>query len=227
VPVLERYGVPFDILADGDNALIFLEVSDYPVVSARFEADVLGDSGFEMTLERPVRLLEEIRFGRSAPVNLGGDQGWLMVRELVNVLSGAFSSHVHLRQPAFMPEWLTGVAQCELSLALGVPMLQAWVLQVLDTVDYRGNVRCGHYRDYLTQGAWFARRDQSRDVTEVARDSFNRAFGVTPEQQVLFEETCGLHVRKQWATTFATVPQFSDANNCPPGVGDTFIANNS
>jgi len=227
VPVLQSYDCSFDILADGDNALVFLEAADLDRVVLNFEGDVLADSGFEMTLERPVCLLEEIRFGRSAPIQLGGKLGWTMVRELSNVMSGAFSSHVHLRQQAFVPEWLTGVAMCELSLALAVPMLQAWVLSVLDTVDFRGTVRQHPHRDYLIQGAWFASRDQSREVDPVTRESFSRAFGITPEAQLSFERTVGDHVRKVYRQVWREVNQFTSESSCPPGVGDSYLLEQS
>jgi len=187
--VLLGYGVSFDMLADGDNALIFLEREDIGRVQPYLAADVLRESGQELTLERPVHTVEEIRFGQSAPVNLGGNRGYTMVRDYLRVLSGSFSSHRYLREPRFAREWLTGVASCELSLSVGIPVLQAWASSVLKTTGFTGRIRSGHYREYFIQGAWLAGLRDRREVEEVTRVSFELAFGISPKDQVVLERS--------------------------------------
>jgi len=186
VGVLKSYAVKFDVLVDGDNALVFLEACDAPRVIGSFYQDVLDSSGFEMTLEKPVSYMEGIRFGRSAPVFLG--RWWTMVREPWNVLSGAYASHRWLREPRFGRRWVKGVARCELSLALGVPVLQAAALSVLGQVEDEKEVRADALADYVVHGAFLAGFEDVVEVSREARLSFERAFGVSPEGQVAWEQ---------------------------------------
>jgi len=190
VGVLQRYGVKFDILVDGDNALVFFERVGVSTVIDNFYQDVLEASGFEMTLEEPVSYVEGIRFGRSAPVFLGESRGWTMVRDPRSVLSGAYASHRWLREPVFGRRWVNGVARCELSLALGVPVLQAAALSVLSQTETRRAVPVDALSDYFAIGAWLAGAEEAVIISADARLSFERAFGLSPEEQVLWERTC-------------------------------------
>jgi hypothetical protein len=189
VSCLRAYKVPFDVLVDGDNALVFLRHRDSSRVLRVFAADVLACSGHEVTLERPVSVLEEIRFGQSAPIHLGPKRGYCMVRDYRKVLSGALSSHRWLREPRFAREWIAGVARCELSLARGLPVLQEWALQLLDASEHSGAVRAHPYGDYFYLGGWMAGVDVALDVSLEARVSFERAFGLDPEAQVRLERS--------------------------------------
>jgi hypothetical protein len=184
VGVLSSYGVRYDILVDGDNALVFLERADSVRVLGTFYQDVLNAGGFEMTLEKPVSYLEGIRFGRSAPVWVGH---WTMVREPWSVLSGAYASHRWLREPRFGRRWVHGVAQCELSLALGVPVLQAAALSVLRQTAEEKKVPTEALSDYFVVGAWLAGEEDVVPVRSDARLSFERAFGISPDEQVAME----------------------------------------
>lgn len=216
VGCLGAFGCPFDTLVDGDNALIFLRGSDADAVLADFAALVLAQSGHEFTLERPVRIVEEIRFGRSAPVFLGPALGWTMVRDWRSVFSGALCSHRWLREPRFAREWLTGVARCELSLAVGVPLLQAWALKILGTTGFSGRVRCHPFREYFMVGAWMADEGVSADVSPEARFSFERAFGLSPDDQLRIEGGLeGLNLGE-----FVPLESYS-VMGCPPGVYET------
>jgi len=188
VGVMLTRRVKFDILADGDNALLFCDERDLDVVLENFAEDVLADSGHELTLEKPVSVLEEIRFGRSAPVYLGPSLGWTMVREPTAVISGACASHRWLSEPSFAKRWISGVARCELSLALGVPVLQAHFLKVLNTCGvFERELPQAALADYFVVGARLAGLEDVVEVSREARLSFHRAFGLSPEEQVAWE----------------------------------------
>jgi len=189
VGVLKSYRLTFDILVDGDNALVFLERADSARVIENFYQDVLAAGGFEMTLEKPVSYMEGIRFGRSAPLWLGSF--WTMVREPWSVLSGAYASHRWLREPVFGRRWVNGVARCELSLALGVPVLQAAALSVLKQTADAKKVSLDALSDYFVIGARLAGVEDVVDVCSEARLSFERAFGIPPEAQVALEKYLG------------------------------------
>ncbi|QKN22712.1 RNA-dependent RNA polymerase [Erysiphe necator associated ambiguivirus 3] len=186
-----RGRVRFDTLVDGDNALVFLERGDSSEVINKFASWVFDESGHEMTLERPVSCIEEVRFGRSAPIFLGHGLGYTMVREISAVLSGAFASHKWLKEPKFALRWCNGVARCELSLSVGLPVLQAFSLGVLKNTPSRKKVPVEALRDYFVVGGWLAGEEHSRPPTRECRVSFERAFGLSPEEQVRWEGALG------------------------------------
>jgi len=210
VGVLEDIGVKFDVLVDGDNALVFLSRPDLGRVVGEFAPRVLESTGHEVVLERPVDYIEGIRFGGSAPVYLGPSLGWSMVREWGRVLSCAFASHRWLREPRFAREWIRGVAMCELSLARGVPVLQAWALGGLKATDDVRRVRSHPHVDYFVQGAWLAGESSSVPVSMQARISFARAFGLEPEAQVALERKLS---RLELGTLLRSTYQYHRSDN--------------
>lgn len=215
VGAMRSFGVPYDLLVDGDNALIFVPGQHSERVVKGIARRVFEESGHEVTLESPTRVLEEVRFGRSAPVWSGGC--WRMVRDWTSVLSGALCSHRWLKEPTFAREWVRGVAGCELSLARGVPVLQAWALELSRQWGGPEGVRLHPHADLLYQGAWLASRDDRLEVTLEARLSFERAFGVTPDAQVKMERgfrgQLGFDLRN-WT---AVCPPTFDQDGLPPG----------
>lgn len=220
VGVLRCYGIKFDVLVDGDNALLFLERVDLPGVLASFYQDVLEASGFEMTLESPVDYVEGVRFGRSAPVFIGPH--WTMVREPWSVLSGAFASHRWLREPSFGKRWLHGVARCELSLAIGVPILQTFALTVLERTRGGKEVSADTLADYFAVGARLAGSDEVVDIRGDARLSFERAFGISIREQLLWEKKL-----QQLEVGFAPKPitmlPFSRWEDAEPGLYEAYV----
>lgn len=218
IAALRRFGCRYDVLVDGDNALVFLQACDLQGVLGGFAQYVLDSSGHELTLESPCRVIERIRFGQSSPV-WTGPRGWSMVRDWRKVLSGATSSHRWLREPSFAREYLAGVARCELSLALGLPVLQAWCLELLRALDFRGDVRAHPHVDYFVVGAWLAGEQDARPVLPECRESFERAFGLSPEQQVRIEG--GLSAPRELG--FVEVPPFVDCDSSAPGVMESWL----
>lgn len=186
---LRSLGVHYDMLADGDNALLFVSQRDVDYVVSRLPGLITQSSGHEITLERPTSVLEQIRFGGSAPVFLGQELGWRMVRDWNRVLSGAFSSHIHLNEPKFAKRWMKGVAMCEMSLARGVPVLQAWAVGALRALGGQKVAKEAFYRDYFALGATMVGSDSATTVSCEARLSFERAFGLSPDLQVAFEQS--------------------------------------
>lgn len=221
VGVLKTYSINFDILVDGDNALVFFERVDAQSVISTFHDLVLDASGFEMTLEEPVSYVEGIRFGRSAPVYLGKELGWTMVRDPRSVLSGAYASHRWLREPSFGRRWINGVARCELSLALGVPVLQEAALSVLSQTEHKRKVPVDALSDYFMVGAWLAEAGDAVVVCREARLSFERAFGISPEEQVLWERTCWRTVVGHAQGVLSTPPP-SRWWEAEPGIFESF-----
>lgn len=187
--VLRQLTPVFDSLTDGDNSLVFLPGSVASSVLERFADLALRVSGHEMVLERPVTVLEEVRFGQCAPLELNPGE-FTMVRSWDKVLSQGTSTHVHLREPGFRREWLAGVAACEGFLADGVPVLWAWATALRASCGHEGAVREHPFRDYEVMGvplSVLAERRQVHEPSQSCRLSFWRAYGVAPDAQLEIE----------------------------------------
>jgi hypothetical protein len=190
--VLRAIGVRFDVLVDGDNALVFLRRVDCPRVCSSFAPLALELSGHEMVLEKPVGVLEEIRFGQSAPVCT--PFGWTMVRDWRKVLSHGAASHAHLQEPKFSGVYLRGVALCEAALSRGLPVLSVWAHRLLASTEDVGRIALNTLSDYQHLGVRLDRLEQSplfSEPTMACRESFSRAFGVSPDEQVALEASLG------------------------------------
>jgi hypothetical protein len=186
---MRTMGVPWDTLVDGDNALLFVRAHDLPAVLAGFASVALRISGHEMVLERPTSVVEEVVFGQSSPVE--GEGGWRMVRDWKKVLSHMTSSHDHLREPRFAREFLFGVALCESVLADRVPILWAACNHLRACADSGAKPRLQALRYYEMLGVDLERVGSwAREPDELSRQSFYRAFGVTPCDQRIIEEEC-------------------------------------
>jgi len=220
VGVLNGYRVRYDLLVDGDNALVFLERCNAGRVRQTFGQDVLDASGFEFTLEKPVSYIEGIRFGRSAPVWLGSY--WTMVRCPFSVLSGAYASHRWLREPSFGARWANGVARCELSLARGVPVLQAAALSVLRATASRSKVPVEALSDMFVLGAWLAEETDAVDISPEARVSFERAFGLSAEVQMAWESHL-YRVRFGHPMGVLSMPPWSRWEQAEPGLYEPYV----
>lgn len=184
-----------DCLVDGDNALVFLLASEAQPVVETFAQRALVCSGHEMVLERPVSVLEHVRFGQSAPVCINGR--WRMVRDWRKVLSHGCSNHAHLREPNFVRPFLRGVALCELSLARGLPIIQRWCEAVLGDTAGSRVPDPSFYRDYLEMGASLSGPLHGERVEASTRESFARAFGLSVMDQLIVEDSlvCQLGTR--------------------------------
>lgn len=188
ISAMKHFKVKFDTLVDGDNALLFVEASDIQRVYQGFGARVFDDCGHEMTLEKPVTIVEHVRFGRSAPVFLGPGLGYTMVREPWSVLSTMCASHRWLNEPTFGRRWLGGVAMCELSLARGIPVTQAFAFQLFKWADVPlSRVPDWALVDYFVVGARLTETVRTIEPTRECRLSYERAFGLSPDEQVLRE----------------------------------------
>jgi len=222
VAVMKQFHVPFDLLVDGDNALVFMRGRDASRVCRDFATLAHRFSGHEMVLERPVSVMEDIRFGQCAPVWVGG--GWCMVRDYRKVVSGACSSHVHLKDPAFVGPYLRGVALCEASLSRGLPVLSAWSSQLFARTNSFRAVDASFYRDYQVLGVDVDQLVEpvEEEILAETRVSFERAFGLSAEAQRHLENS--LKAPSRWeGWTFDEWPTDGSWFNARPGLVECFF----
>lgn len=224
VAVLKHLKVRFDVLVDGDNALVFLSEEVSSRVRACFAPLATRFSGHEMVLERPVRRLEEVRFGQSAPVEIATGK-WTMVRDWIKVVSQMTSNHAHINEPRFALPYLRGVAMCELALNAGVPVVQTLARTILEQTEGVKAVDASFYRDYEALGVEIGklRADRFKEPTAVARTSFEAAFGVEPERQLLMERELSKLVVQEptWFPEYS--PWETHLLDSRPGLVDKFF----
>jgi hypothetical protein len=215
----------WDALVDGDNAVLFLERSSAEVVQRLFGPLARVLCGHTMELENIAYSMEQIRFGQCAPVLVNGS--WRMVRDPVKVISHMTSNYKHLDQPNFSGRYLKGIAMCEASLAVGLPILQHVTKTLYDVVRSVKNPSFDLYRDYCALGVKSFREPEIAVIKQATRESFARAFGFSVDQQVALEATIvrngdGLRWGAGGYEPLASyikngLEPWVDDDDCPPG----------
>lgn len=185
----------WDKIVDGDNALIFVEPEVAYYVHKHFAAAVQSVSAQEMTVENPVTELEQVVFGQSKPCWNGNH--YTMVREPFKSVSNAFSSYRHYNNWNHGVRVIKSVSACELALARGIPVLEPYFAKALDLV---GNVPDLLDPTPFLEGRQLeavkllqAHQETLADVKPVgvtmeARLSFEKAWGLSVEEQLLLED---------------------------------------
>lgn len=179
----EHVGIKFRLANNGDDCVLFIEKCDLPKLEG-IDAWML-DFGFKLTRETPVDVLEKVVFCQAQPVDTGS--GWRMVRNPFTAMSKDCVSLVDWSTESAFKYWASSIAKCGLSLTTGVPVWESWYRRLLSLgegmesmgVDERVN-ECG--MAYLANGV------EGCDITDEARVSFWRAFGIMPDTQIALEE---------------------------------------
>jgi hypothetical protein len=183
----QRFGsIRGTILADGDNCLLFVGRSRAEEFRAVFGSLVEEVSPLELAVEKPSTHLEGCMFGQSRPCKTG--RGLTMVRDPWKVLSHSMSGYRHFDQRVFGLRMLKAISECELTLALGVPVLQTWFVEVFDSLERLGVKDLPNPELYLEPRLIAAStrrhvRSAVVGVTAEARLSFELAWGLSVEQQ--------------------------------------------
>nr|QLL27751.1 putative RdRp [Erysiphales associated tombus-like virus 1] len=198
-------GVGFRLANNGDDCVIFLRKRDL----AKFQVGLSGwfrDMGFNMVVEDPVYVLEQVVFCQASPVWDGA--AWTMVRDPRTALAKDCVSLKPWRNEKEFQSWIKGVGLSGTALAGGIP--------VFDTF-YRSFVQAGGVARPLSHDDpsiggglyWMAKgmHRQNLRITDEARCSFWKAFGITPDMQ--------LELEHKYSTT---IPKFAP----PVLVGDSY-----
>jgi len=173
------------LMNNGDDCVLIGERDDIisllPSVQPHFE-----QFGIEMKVERPVQVLEEVEFCQTRPVDDG--VVWRMVRD-PRVSCSKDATILDYQYAFITPDThMKGLGLCGLALTAGLPVLQEYYLALIrgrETITPANDQRLlesGMYQ--LSRGLTFG---GAITVTETARLSFMRAFGVCPSSQVALE----------------------------------------
>jgi hypothetical protein len=223
----------FDMLVDGDNAILWIPASFVADVRSRFFDLALKLSGHEIVLENAVTSLEQTVFGQSKPVLSA--RGLTMCRSPYKILSNSFSSYKHLKDLSFGRRVLRSVAEGEYALGKGIPIVGKFCWLALEALKNEVPVGYDVIQDLLSPFAavearlpeiYGFRRTLSSvrarkkrlamaerplpDFVEPsmeARVSFEVAFGIPPDEQRCIEHKLEgmVHFPFQWGSTVQQV----------------------
>jgi len=184
----------WDLLDDGDDCLLFIEREDLEMVKREVFAHFLS-YGHKIKVENVAYHFEHIVWCQSSPINYSG-LGWKFVRNPWKVMMGALGG----TKWTTMPRWLRAamintIGSAELVLNLGVPVLQAFALALMrnsgtDTIldeRYADVLSLRVKRELQTMHSTMMRRYEPASITDEARISFYKAFGVPPAEQEWME----------------------------------------
>jgi hypothetical protein len=189
---------PWTVLADGDNCLLFFRRPDLGVVQAKFSCVLSSLCSHEMTVEKPAFTLEEVVFGQSHPVET--QAGLTMVRDPFKVLSGAFCGYRHFHDRKFACRLVRAIAMAERAQNNGVPILGPYFCEVARLTHHYRSIRDVEYylEGHLMHVPTFR---EELPVTEAARHSFARAYGLGVEEQLGLEDALIRGLRRDLLTT--------------------------
>jgi hypothetical protein len=181
----------WDYFADADDCLVFVERCDLEKLLNSVYASFL-EFGQEVRIEEVAYEYWDIRHCQGAPMITA--TGVRMIRDFRKVLSQAFCGYNHYHDPKGGMRVMKSVAQCELILNAGVPILQPLAQRVLDLLESVKYSKLDQ-RDTVT---WLALTESRRrhfswkaeasvEITSEARQSFERVFGVTTPEQYAWE----------------------------------------
>lgn len=179
-----------ELANNGDDCVVIMEREDLDIFLGGLET-WFRDHGFRMGVDGVATEFERVLFCQSQPVWDGND--WRMVRHPLQCLKKDPMCLVPIVNDRGMRKWRYAVSVCGKALVSGLPMMGAFY----DCLG-RGGIRCGaRFIRYVFNHTSMMERSSGIDVnkhapvTPQARLSFFKAFGITPDLQLAYEEYYG------------------------------------
>lgn len=180
-------GLDIRLANDGDDCVVFMESRDLERFSAGLEAWFLT-KGFPMTVETPVRTLEEVEFCQCKPMFISGR--WIMVRNVVKCLQ---HDTLYVGDVRDYEEVMSATGLCGVSLYGDVPVLGVFY-RALARVSPLGQRALAKGRVQGGLGwAYGLAGNAARDFNPSAEDrfSFYCTSGIKPAEQLELERFYG------------------------------------
>lgn len=172
----------FRLANNGDDCVLFIEKQDLPKVDNLVE--YYRTLGFTMKVEPPVFDLERVEFCQTHPIMVGGK--YRMIRNCHQSLSKDMHSIQDLSLAVDRDSWLSAVGEGGRVVNEGVPVMQAF-FQQFPSAPVRGRIN----KAYLEAMQYRFHRYHANGCSSICaetRYSFWLAFGLTPDEQIAFEE---------------------------------------
>jgi hypothetical protein len=183
---LEKLGVPWRFIDDGDDCGIFISRKHLHLLDGIPEHHLMY--GFEMTVESPAYELEHVEFCQCKPVHCGGGN-YMMVRNIHKVLKQDALS-ITSRDYATYEEVMYATGVCGLALYEGFPVLDAFYRSYLKFGVRQDMVERILHDAFVGPRTWRSYASHKREFSideDETRYSLWKAFGVTPDEQIVME----------------------------------------
>lgn len=181
----------YEIVDDGDDCLVIVERDDESKLS-QLES-IFETFGHKLKLEGRATNVHHVEFCQCRVV-LGAD-GYTMVRDWRKIISHACVGTKNWNDPNFVRPMLGLVGTCELALARGIPVLQAFAAALVrmshgkiatfehldEGLAFRVKRECGSFDDV-------AQLAKTTEISDEARLVFEEAFGTPDWEQLEIEE---------------------------------------
>jgi len=181
----------WDCFDDGDDCLLLVEREDLDRIRSTIFEHFL-EYGMEMKVESVATSIHEVKFCKSSVIEVEGAR-LKFVRDYQAVISKSLCGIRHWQDPNYRIKVLRAIGLCELTLNLGVPVLQSFACCLLRNVGRPTDLRLAS--DGLTSRAYrelkglgiTVNQVQPRVITETARRTFAIAFLCPVEDQLFYE----------------------------------------
>lgn len=187
-------GQKYDMLDDGDDCLLIIEKEKLPWVQDH-APEVFLNFGMEIKVENISDTIEGVEWCQSHPIQYVPGK-YKFVRHPFKVLSTAMGGVKYVDSDTARRKLLNTIGMAEMVLNLGVPVLQSFAqammriasttkaisLQETDPMYFRVA------RELKAMNLRQLCRLDPQPITDTARESFTRAFGITAEEQVEMEK---------------------------------------
>jgi len=177
--VMSEMGIRCEYINDGDDGVLIVEADQVERVRTEFQRRFL-DFGFTMRWDGEARTLEEVEFCQSRPVTDGS--GWRMVRDPRVAMAKDAITLKRINRPKDLTRLQSSTGWCGLALVGDMPIY--WKYYTLFGQPERP--------EEFTSGMHYATvnlmEGSSKPPTDEARISFWKAFGISPDKQIVLEE---------------------------------------
>jgi len=194
-------GVNLQLANNGDDCVVFMEERDLHKFNKGLNV-WFRKMGFNMVVEKPAKVFEEIEFCQTKPIFCGNSdcgESWVMCR---NPWTAIAKDSVLMKNPknvsnAFFKQWCDAVGTGGIALAGGLPIFQSFYEMMKRSgqvvrKNHQGKNRLMETNELLP---WFMRETGLKGgrvlgaVAPETRSSFYFAFGVTPDEQICLENS--------------------------------------
>lgn len=166
----------------GDDSVVILSRQSYNLL---FNLGRFNELGVDYLWETPYTMVDEfeqIDFCQCKPVKT--INGWIMVRHPERVLTrSSFCIDQSIKDVPTLLRWLRGVGLCEYAVNPGVPILQCYAEWCMSHTN-KDPIYEPNYKQ------WMRRLNvHDHSITLEARLTFEKAFGITIDQQLFIESS--------------------------------------
>jgi len=184
----EKYNIKNrELLNNGDDCVMIVEEEDISYFKSYFPSFCLK-YGFQMVMEEPVSVLEQIEFCQHQPVLVNGS--YRMVRKPSSAITkDLIINDISVTQDQYY-SWCHAVSDGGVSLNSGVPVLQSFYSFLGSCPLPRKRIIKAQWKldEGLSQQWGKDLHRKAQNISEESRLSFFLAFGIMPHRQLEMEQ---------------------------------------